>query len=82
MVRCLELVTFGSSMPTAKLESRSVTRELPNNYPFIVQRGYIIDSVGQWDGPVEVVFDFTIKTLKGIALRVVDDKFELLLMAV
>ena len=75
-VRCLEPVTFGSSILTARLEPRSVTRELSNNYPFIVQRGYIIDSVGQWDGPAKVLFDFTVGILKSIALRVVDDKFE------
>jgi hypothetical protein len=61
MVRCLGHVTFDFSMPTVRFQYRAVTRELPHNYPFIVQRGYIIDSVGQWDGPAEMLFDFTVE---------------------
>jgi hypothetical protein len=76
MVRCLEHVTFDSSMPTTSFESRSVTRELPNHYSFIVQRGYIIGSVSQWERPAKTLFDFTVETLKGIASRVVDGHVE------
>jgi hypothetical protein len=75
MVRCLGHVTFDFSMPTVRFRYRAVTRELPHNYPFIVQRGYIIDSVGQWDGPAKTLFDFTVEKLKEMTLRVVDTHF-------
>ncbi|KAI9508380.1 P-loop containing nucleoside triphosphate hydrolase protein [Russula earlei] len=54
----------------------AVTRELPNNYPFIIQRRYIYDSVKQWDGPVKELFDFAVEMLKETTFRVVDDLFE------
>ncbi|KAI0295255.1 P-loop containing nucleoside triphosphate hydrolase protein [Russula brevipes] len=50
----------------------AVTRELPNNYPFVVQRRYIIDFVDHWDDPARMLFDFTVKKLKKMILRVVD----------
>ncbi|KAI0002260.1 hypothetical protein BJV74DRAFT_882338 [Russula compacta] len=46
------------------------SRELPNNYPFIVQRGYIIDSVGRWDSPAKTLFNFTVEKLKTMILRI------------
>jgi hypothetical protein len=62
--------------PTATFQSRAVTRELPNNYPFIVQRGYIIDTVRRWDDPTTTLFEFTVKKLKEMTSRVIDTQFE------
>jgi hypothetical protein len=49
---------------------------LPNNYPFIVQRGYIINAVSQWDDPAKTLFEFTIEKLKEMTSRVIDTHFE------
>jgi len=57
-------------------QSRAVTRELPNNYPFIVQKKYIIDSVDQWDDPATELFDFTVEKLKAMNLDIVNAYFE------
>jgi hypothetical protein len=64
-----------ASPPTANFQSRAVTRELPNNYPFVVQRGYIINTVSQWDAPARTLFDFTIEKLKEMTSRVIDTHF-------
>ncbi|KAI0302302.1 P-loop containing nucleoside triphosphate hydrolase protein [Multifurca ochricompacta] len=46
----------------------AVTRELPNNYPFIVQKEYILEFVTQWDDPAQSLFGSTIEKLKEIFL--------------
>jgi hypothetical protein len=78
MVHYLEHLTFNLHLRllTATFQSRAVTRELPNNYPFIVQRGYIIDTVSKWDDPAETLFDFTVMKLKEATSSVVDTHFE------
>ena len=43
----------------------------------LVQRGYIIDTVSQWDAPAKTLFDITVMKLKEITLRVVDSYFGL-----
>ncbi|KAH9965456.1 P-loop containing nucleoside triphosphate hydrolase protein [Russula dissimulans] len=53
----------------------AVTRELPNNYPFIVQKKYIIHSVDQWDHPATELFDFTVEKLKAMILDIVNKDF-------
>jgi hypothetical protein len=52
-----------------------VTRELPNNYPFIVQKGYIEAFVQQWDEPAQTVFTAVVEKVKEATLRVVDTRF-------
>jgi hypothetical protein len=60
---------------TANPLIRAVTRELPNNYPFIVQKEYIETFVKQWDGPAQTLFTATVKRVKEATLRVVDVHF-------
>ena len=59
-----------------KLLTRAVTRELPHNYPFIVQKDYIVAFVNKWDDPAQALFISTTAKLKEIALRVVDSHFK------
>jgi hypothetical protein len=59
----------------SKPSIRAVTRELPNNYPFIVQKDYIKAFVKQWDGPAQTVFTAIVKKVKEATLRVVDIHF-------
>jgi hypothetical protein len=54
----------------------AVTRDLPNNYPFIVQRGYIIDTVNKCDEPAKTLFNSTVKKRKQVASSVVDTHCE------
>lgn len=74
----LEHLTFHFHLRllTATFQSRAVTRELPNKYPFIVQRGYIIDTVSKWNDPTKTLFDFTVKKLKEATSSVVYTHFE------
>jgi hypothetical protein len=60
----------------ANPQIRAVTRELPNNYPFIVQKGYICAFVDQWDQPAQAVFTTIVDKVKEATLRVVDTHFE------
>ena len=60
----------------ANLLSSAVTRELPCNYPFVVQKGYIIKYVDQWDQPTETLFKSTLEKLKGMTLCIVDKHFK------
>jgi hypothetical protein len=78
MVHHLELLTFHFHLRllTATFQSRAVTRELPNDYPFIVQRGYIIDTVSKWDDPTKTLFDFSVKKLKEVTSSVVNTHFD------
>lgn len=69
-------ISLGFQLLTAIFQSRAVTRELPNNYPFVVQRGYIIDTVSQWDDPAKTLFDFAVEKVKEMMLRVIDSHFE------
>jgi len=54
---------------------RAVTRELPNNYPFIVQKGYIVAFVDQWGDPSQTLFLSTADKLKEMTLSIVDTHF-------
>lgn len=60
---------------TTNFPSSLVTRELPNNYPFIVQKGYIAAFVDQWDGPAQMLFTTIVEKVKEATLRVVDIHF-------
>ena len=39
------------------LLDRARTRELPDNYPFVVQQSYISDVTGKWLKPALILFD-------------------------
>jgi hypothetical protein len=53
----------------------AVTRELPNNFPYIVKKQYIRAVVELWDRPSQQFFDFARKELnKHIKLQI-DDHF-------
>jgi hypothetical protein len=73
MVRSLPMLILPRL--TADLLIRAVTRELPNNYPFIVQKEYIEVFVKQWDGPAQTLFTAIAKKVKEATLRVVDVHF-------
>ena len=74
MVHHLEHLTFHIYLRllTATFQFRAVTREIRNNYPFIVQRGYIIDTVSKWGDSAKTLLDFTVKKLREVTSSVVD----------
>jgi hypothetical protein len=74
MVRHLEHITFG--FPCLLRAFNLVRSREPNNYPFVVQRGYIINTVILWDTPGKTLFDLTIEKLKEMMSRVIDTHFE------
>jgi hypothetical protein len=51
------------------------TRELPDNYPFVVQRAYIREITGKWNGPAMDLFDEAYTILRGDLAKLVDDHF-------
>lgn len=53
----------------------AVTRELPSNYPFIVQKEYILAFVREWDEPSQTVFTTIVEEVKEATLRIVDIHF-------
>lgn len=53
----------------------AVTRELPNNYPFIVQKGYILAFVDKWDEPAQTLFTTLVEKVKEATLRIVHIHF-------
>jgi hypothetical protein len=72
-VRSIKL-QYSSSLRANTL-IRAVTRELPNNYPFVVQKNYIVAFVEQWGDPAQALFTFTANKLKELTLQIVDDHF-------
>ncbi|KAI0250048.1 P-loop containing nucleoside triphosphate hydrolase protein [Lactifluus subvellereus] len=54
----------------------AVTRELPNNYPFIVQKDYITKRVDEWHKPARILFDSIVEKLKEMTLCIIDTQFE------
>ncbi|KAG8220546.1 P-loop containing nucleoside triphosphate hydrolase protein [Butyriboletus roseoflavus] len=52
------------------------TRELPDNYPFVVQRAYIKQITDQWTGPAMVLFDQVYDILRADLAKLVDLHFE------
>ena len=67
---------ISDSILTANFPSRAVTRELPNNYPFIVQREYITNRVYAWHEPAHILFNSIVEKLKEMTLCIVDTHFE------
>jgi hypothetical protein len=51
------------------------TRELPDNYPFVVQRGYIKEITNKWSGPAMVLFDQVYMILRDDLAKLVDYHF-------
>jgi hypothetical protein len=73
MVRSVK-VRCSSSLRT-NTPIRAVTRELPYNYPFIVQKEYILAFVNKWGDPARALFISIAAKLKELTLRVVDTHF-------
>ncbi|KAI0319264.1 P-loop containing nucleoside triphosphate hydrolase protein [Amylostereum chailletii] len=55
----------------------AVTRELPQNYPFLVQKEAIQRVVDKWDAPSRQLFASTKETLSARIMRLVDQHFGL-----
>jgi hypothetical protein len=55
--------------------ARAVTRELPNNYPFVVKKGLIGTAVEKWDSPSKKLFDATKKELQKRVRELIEDQF-------
>ncbi len=54
---------------------RAVTRKLPNNYPFTVQKEYIKGFVWKWNEPAHELFKIIVEKVKEATLRVVETHF-------
>jgi hypothetical protein len=54
---------------------RAVTRELPNNIPFIVKKRFIGDIVGGWDSPSKKLFLSAVKELNKCIDKEIEDHF-------
>ena len=46
------------------LDARAITRELPDEVPYVVKKQYIGDIVDEWDGPLQALYEGTLKTLR------------------
>lgn len=55
--------------------TRAVTRELPNTYPFIVQKEYIKAFVGKWNEPAHELFETIAEQVKEATLDIVETHF-------
>jgi hypothetical protein len=55
--------------------ARAVTRELPNNIPYIVKKGFIGIAVKKWDSPSKKLFDVTKNELQKRVKEVIEDQF-------
>jgi hypothetical protein len=60
---------------TANPLTRAVTRELPNTYPYIVQKEYIEDFVRKWNEPAHVLFKTIAEKVKEATLHIVETRF-------
>ncbi|KAF8504672.1 P-loop containing nucleoside triphosphate hydrolase protein [Russula emetica] len=58
-----------------KRANSAVTRELPNNYPFIVKKHFISSIVKEWNPSSKKLFDFTRKELTRRVKEVIEDHF-------
>ncbi|KAG1746767.1 P-loop containing nucleoside triphosphate hydrolase protein [Suillus paluster] len=54
---------------------RSRTRELPDNYPFVVQKSYIDDFTEKWASPSKILFDQVYDILKNNLSGLVHEHF-------
>ena len=60
---------------TANPLTSAVTRELPNTYPFIVQKEYIKAFVEKWDDPAHTLFKTIDEKVKEASLHIVETCF-------
>lgn len=51
------------------------TRELPDNYPFVVQRAYIKQVTEKWSGPAMILFDQVYVILRADLEKLVERHF-------
>ncbi|KAI9456485.1 P-loop containing nucleoside triphosphate hydrolase protein [Boletus coccyginus] len=58
-----------------KRAQKACTRELPGNYPFVVQRTYIEEITEKWSGPAMVLFDEVYTILRADLVKLVDAHF-------
>ena len=55
--------------------ARAVSRELPNNFPFIVKKRLIITAVEGWSSPSKKLFEVTRNELHRRIKEVIEDHF-------
>lgn len=66
---------FCYAAATKTFQCRARTRELPDNYPFVVQKGYIADVTKEWRDPSLDLFDTVQRTLSGNVKKIVSQHF-------
>lgn len=54
---------------------RARTRELPDNYPFVVQKVYITEVLQKWEKPALDLFDIVYDILRADAEKMIDRHF-------
>ncbi|VDC05683.1 unnamed protein product [Peniophora sp. CBMAI 1063] len=54
----------------------AVTRELPNNYPFVVTQQLIVNAVSKWGSPADTLFNATAQALRKRLSRISSIVFE------
>ncbi|KII95434.1 hypothetical protein PLICRDRAFT_25913 [Plicaturopsis crispa FD-325 SS-3] len=52
------------------------TRELPDNYPFVVHEGFISEVVEKWNVPSQLLYQSVQRTLTSYVKKVIADHFE------
>ena len=65
----------GVNLTHSKPFDSAVTRELPNNFPFIVQKEYIEAFVWKWNEPAQTLFKTIAEKVKEATLRIVETHF-------
>jgi hypothetical protein len=55
--------------------ARAVTREFPNNFPFVVKKGFVCTAVKKWDPPSKKLFDATKNELQKRVRNLIEDQF-------
>lgn len=61
--------------PAAKEGCRAKTRELPDNYPFVVQRKFIEEAIKRWTDPSHELFEAEYAILAERVNGMVEDHF-------
>ena len=59
-----------------EIRTSAHTRELPDNYPFVVQRAYIKQITDKWSGPAMVLSERVYAILKADLAKLVELHFE------
>ena len=66
---------FPMSPPNLDLFISARTRELPNNFPYLIKKQFIGSFVQRWDSPSKQLFEFTRKELMGHVKSLVESHF-------